>query len=448
MDSRRSLAAVIASLVPIGLASGCSSIGAFDDTVCVATPTGLTTLTPVAGVDFVRLRSQSDISTVEDHGSWGEACKSATDKPKCEAALAAVPFQGGLASTGFDLTTRYELTFTKGDEVGSVQSADALLALIGAVDTPNEAALVAFANGHELPCSEANVRAEGDHFVVLGTKGSTCGGDVEHYEVTVSSDGKITVGESEIAEHGDPNCAIGRRPALLLRRGSAPAPCARRARAGVRATAAGSYFARAAELEAASIVAFEELALELGAHGAPQRLVRGARSSRRDEIRHARVMSAIARRYGAAPRATAIPRQGTRPLLEVVHDNATEGCVRETFGALIATVQARRAQDPVVRAALSRIAVDETRHASLSWAIHAWAVSRLSPTARELVRSAQQRTLEELRREVARDLPEAVQRATGMPDGATQVRLLDGLAEQLGVGAPSGSIDSGAIAGA
>lgn len=398
-------------------------------------PNGLADLTPVDAVDFVHLRSQSDISQVNDLGAWGEACKTAVDKAKCQTDLGALAFQGGLTSHGFDLLTKYELTFTKGDAVGTVQSAAELLALLGTVDTPNEAALVAFANGHEMPCSEANVHKDGDRWVVLGTKGTTCGGDVTHYQVFVASDGSVTLGEEEIAEHGDPSCAIGRRPSLLLGAGSVRGRCAApTTRVAIRGAAAvGRWFARVAELEAASVVAFEELADELRLHGAPARLVRDAHRSRRDEIRHARVMTALARRHGGVPSMRVTARRGARPLAEVVHDNATEGCVRETFGALIATVQARRAADARVRRELSRIAADETRHAQLSWAIHDWGTARLAADARAEVRAAQRRALEALRAEVNVDLPASVQEATGMPDGATQLRLLDGLAQQLGL---------------
>jgi len=54
-------------------------------------------------------------------------------------------------------------------------------------------------------------------------------------------------------------------------------------------------------------------------------------------------------------------------LVDVALENAVEGCVRETYGALIATRQAEAASDPVVRRAMRKIAADETAHAALSW---------------------------------------------------------------------------------
>ena len=52
-----------------------------------------------------------------------------------------------------------------------------------------------------------------------------------------------------------------------------------------------------------------------------------------------------------------------RELEAIAIENAVEGCVRESFGALLATWQAKTAGDARVRAAMKRIARDETRHA-------------------------------------------------------------------------------------
>ena len=56
-------------------------------------------------------------------------------------------------------------------------------------------------------------------------------------------------------------------------------------------------------------------------------------------------------------------------------ENAREGCVRETFGALIAMHQAERAGDPIIRRAMRRIAEEETRHAELAWEVASWSAS-------------------------------------------------------------------------
>ena len=60
------------------------------------------------------------------------------------------------------------------------------------------------------------------------------------------------------------------------------------------------------------------------------------------------------------PRVEALP---TRALGVVAIENAVEGCVRETFGALIASWQAEHARDPGIKRLMRSIARDETRHA-------------------------------------------------------------------------------------
>jgi hypothetical protein len=149
----------------------------------------------------------------------------------------------------------------------------------------------------------------------------------------------------------------------------------------------GAELAAMAELEAASIPAFERLARELAHHGAPARMVRRARAAMRDEIRHARTMTALARSYGAEPRAIDVPALPVRSLAEIARENAIEGCVREAYGALIATHQAACAA-PELRDAFARIAVDERRHAALAEEVHAWLTLQLDRvTCDELARA-------------------------------------------------------------
>lgn len=150
----------------------------------------------------------------------------------------------------------------------------------------------------------------------------------------------------------------------------------------------GGYFARMHSLEAASVPAFERLARELEALGAPATLVCAARVARRDEIRHAEITKGLAARFGVETRTNRIPTGRVRTLETVALENAVEGCVLETFGALIATWQATHAQDPGVRSAMKKIARDETRHAELAFRVAAWADARLSTRARERVMEA------------------------------------------------------------
>jgi hypothetical protein len=145
----------------------------------------------------------------------------------------------------------------------------------------------------------------------------------------------------------------------------------------------GAYFAQAAELEAASVVAFEMLEDELRAFDAPASLGRRARRARRDEVRHARAMASLA----GVPRVRArkAAEQPRRSLEAMLVENAREGCVGETVGALLAVHQATHAREAKVRAAMARVAKDEARHAALAWAVHEALMPRLSSRARAAV---------------------------------------------------------------
>jgi hypothetical protein len=224
-------------------------------------------------------------------------------------------------------------------------------------------------------------------------------------------DGKITHcelhepngGYTEVHVRWASYCPGGRRPEGLVLAAGAPG--------------AGALFAQVAQLEAASVPAFERLARELRAHGAPRTLAAEATRARADERRHARAMTALARRFGAAvPRPQMARHIAVRSLEAVAIENAVEGCVREAYGALVATHQAARAADPVVRLAMTPIAVDETRHAALSCAVDEWARSRLGSAARRRVDRTRRDACEALENDVGQPAPVAVAALAGLPD--------------------------------
>ena len=118
--------------------------------------------------------------------------------------------------------------------------------------------------------------------------------------------------------------------------------------------------------------------------------------SRRDTVRARRTAPCAGgeearpslRRSDLAPTCPARPSPSLVALLE---DNAVEGCVKETFGALLATWQAEHAANPRIRRTLRRIAADETRHAALAWGILAWGMKELAPTERRRVEASRAR---------------------------------------------------------
>ncbi|MDO9019713.1 MAG: ferritin-like domain-containing protein [Myxococcales bacterium] len=192
-----------------------------------------------------------------------------------------------------------------------------------------------------------------------------------------------------------------------------------------------AFLARSAALECAAVTAFEHLAAELSAHGAPAGLRARALASADDERRHTRVMAALARRRGldVTPVAPALP--AVRPLIDVAIENAVEGCVRETYGALVAWWQAERAGDPDVAAACRAIAEDETRHAELAADVAAWIEPRLDGAQRAAVRAARARAIDELRAEMAEAVPRSLIAAAGVPSALEAARLIAGLDDGL-----------------
>ncbi len=159
----------------------------------------------------------------------------------------------------------------------------------------------------------------------------------------------------------------------------------------------GERLAAMAYLEAVSVHAFERLERELDAHMAPPTLLRAARRARRDEVRHTAMTTHLARRRRGSPRLPEAPAPArTRTLLEVALENAVEGCVRETYGAVQGLVEARTSPDATMRRAMQSIAADECRHAELAWAVHAWAMARLGEHERRAVQRAMKDAIAEI----------------------------------------------------
>lgn len=179
-------------------------------------------------------------------------------------------------------------------------------------------------------------------------------------------------------------CGVGRPPSGFVAQDVA-AP-----------TEEGAWLARMAQLEAASVEAFDALHDDLALHGAPESLLRLVRIASEDEVRHARLAREQAERRGAAVPEVDVHVARGRSLVELAIENAREGCVEETFGAVVARIQAERAVDPELRSMLEGIARDELGHAFLSLRIAEWLDARIAGDARERVRTARAEKLAEL----------------------------------------------------
>ncbi|RKI75140.1 ferritin-like domain-containing protein [Corallococcus sp. AB049A] len=388
-------------------------------------------LTLSSAQDFVQLRGFYSNVPWEDARSFGssssgQACATATDVPACQTAVEDASTSKGFHRDCFDFCQEYFLLTTSGDTVTTYTTEPSVQDLLGTIDTVEEAALRAFAAGYNLSCYELErgaVKQNKDgSFDVIGTQGHSCGAstDLTQHRVRVSRSGDVRQLEKYILEKGDPNCVIGRRPVGLQAAEACENP-----------ETLGSYFADAARLEAASVHAFLRLRDELALHGADVGLQDAARRSAMEEVQHAQVTERIARRFGGTPQRPVVEELPLRSLVDVALENAVEGCVRETYGALLAHHQALHARDLEVRQAMVRIAEDETRHAALSWDIDQWARPRLSAEERETLREAQKRAVALLREEVAVPLDASIITLAGMPTPEAALALLDTLEQDL-----------------
>jgi hypothetical protein len=425
---RRALKASV--LAPLALACGPNTAG-YQSPACESGNLSMTGLAPAVIPDVIELRRLSSFGgneppTVSLVSRTGTACATATDKPACDTAFAALSPDAGFGEDCVQICTSYFLGTTKADEVKAWSTLDELKTFLGTIDTAQEAALLVQANAYYLQCEQLDrgaVKARsGGGYDVIATRGFACGAGskVTRYYLNVTPTGEVKEERSEVAEYGDPNCAIGRRPLGLASNG----------RTGCE-DALGRHFAIAAHLEAASVDAFSRLRDELELHGAAPELKGAAVLSAVEEVQHAHVTARLAERFGATVEAPRVEPKPLRALLDVVLDNAVEGCVRETYGALVAHHQATHAQDEEIRTVMARIAEDETRHAELSWDIAAWAEGKLSAVEQARVREAQRAAVAKLREELSAPVDPALVEVAGMPDSASAVAMLEVMLQGL-----------------
>ncbi len=137
-------------------------------------------------------------------------------------------------------------------------------------------------------------------------------------------------------------------------------------------------WARDAAFEHASIASFARFSLDLLAFGAPSDLVRQTHEAALDEVRHAASAFALAARFRGAPLGPGpLPCEGvavSSSLAVAVARTVHEGCTAEVVAAAVARRALEGARDEEVRATLSGICEDETRHAELAYRFVVWAL--------------------------------------------------------------------------
>ncbi len=387
----------------------------------------LANLHPQVPTDFLELRvfrglGDGGIGTIEPVESVGTPCASATDPASCATTLDVARNDAwGFRADGDQVgpgsyAVHQFLLFSRGDEVGALRTPLDIARFLGSLDGFGEARLLVQSANAPLACTGTPARtgwrqnADGTfEFLVSGTE---CGTLKYRRRYHVAKDGTVRL----IAR--DPQFATmmvcGRRPD------------------GLRAFTAcdggiGAHFARAAHLEAASVVAFRHLERDLRRLGAPKELIARARRSRHDEIRHAEATSLLARRFGATVPNVEVAPYTPRDAFDVAYENAVEGTIRETYGALVAAFQAESAA-PELRPLLRSIAHDEARHAELAWDVARWLDTVLSADERRRLEDSKAHAMAELREWVVRTIEDAeVVRFAGLPRPQEALLLLDGL---------------------
>jgi hypothetical protein len=135
------------------------------------------------------------------------------------------------------------------------------------------------------------------------------------------------------------------------------------------------HFVDAAQLEYSSVWAFLRLAAELAAVGAPHALILAALDAADDEVRHAAQCAQAAGGVELAPLPMALAqprfaRRSPHALAILAREAWLEGCLNEAAAAEEARLTSGEAGANA--AVLAAIAVDEARHAELSWRVLAW----------------------------------------------------------------------------
>ncbi len=415
---------------PAALAGCGPNTTGFTPAECDQSQLSVRGLSPSVIPDVIELRVVNNRmfaleSSRQTISSDGTACATASAPAACASSFATLSPMSGFASSCLQICVDYHLATTRGDEVAAVQSLEALKVFLEPIDTPQEALFIAFANGYNITCGQADrgsAKSVGTGWEVIGTKGIACGAGsaVTRHFLSVTREGELTETRAEIIERGSPNCAIGRRPPGLSPTGASDCELV-----------LGRFFAEAAHLEAASVPAFERLSVELQHHGAPESLRQAMLSAALEELEHTRITARLAKKFGAETMMPELEDRPLRSLFELALDNAVEGCVRETFGALVAQHQALHAQNAEIRAAMIRIAEDETRHAELSWALDQWLAAHLSLDEQDAVRAARREAVSRLREELEAPVDATLAQQAGVPTAAMAQRLFSELSVSL-----------------
>jgi len=445
----------VGELSPAATPSGTIPVAAVepkpvDSSAEVCLPAGTSRLAQMdlsEAYDFVAWRTgdtydePSGVRYTSERDTFGTACASAADRMGCLAALDGTwpgPGSAWIECSQVGCIANALVT-NHGDDVRLHDSLEAILSVLGAIDTPQEAVFWAEVNAYSPTCETDELFALPKLSVLqfasgyrLNTSEMVADCPIRYQDVVldIARDGRVN--EVSRVEHQSPfmgSVCVGRRPRGLVE--SAPTAAGASSGGNPALREVGSFFARMAALEDAAVFAFSAVAAELDAFGAPRELVHAARDAAADEVRHGRIGASLARRYGVEATSPEVSAQAPRGLFEFALENIVEGCVRETFGAAVARYQAGYARDPQVRAQLAHIALDECRHAELSHSIQEWLEPRLTSEQSAMLAAARRKAVEDLRLELEIEPEPAVQWLAGMPSSVQALALLEALDADL-----------------
>ncbi len=170
-------------------------------------------------------------------------------------------------------------------------------------------------------------------------------------------------------------------------RSDMPTPIVGRLCSGVRLAEGhpGHTFAAYAGLEAAAAIAFDRMADQLAHLGAPEDLIAACHTAADEERVHTALQTGLAAEQGLQPVPVEVDPFVPVDLFSFALDNRLEGCIRETFGAMVGRFQADHLPPGRLRDIWQQIATDEEGHAALSWRIAAWAEAQLTDAQREVL---------------------------------------------------------------
>jgi hypothetical protein len=434
------LTGLVASVAPLSAACGASAPTVLPASIDCAAVSGAArydavTLSPsLDGIVFASIAIEpsatSEAKPATRVRTVGTLCKTATNQEACNQkvrdALATPPSLTWYIEPRYDTAgtaisgSRDFAVITSGDAVRVISDSKQLGAAVAPIDTLAEAYVVAIAYGSGAKCGAGQGAIESGSYK-LRSEASSCSGYAAETFYRVNRDGSLAKLETNVLSQATSNCTEGRRPAAYE---GAASP--------LWLVALGEHLSEVAHMEAAAVWAFDELHADLVRHGAPVHFLNRVAQARADEVQHARVMALRVRAHGGTLREMTAPAPRALSLFELALLNATEGCVRETYGALVAAHQGKYARSPELRAAFTYIARDEAEHAQLSLELGEWLEAQLSEAERMQIAQAKADAFDALLAECAGlVVGEEVAREAGMPRAEAAVAMVLGLRDGM-----------------